>query len=78
MKFFQMPEYRLARELFKLAMSGMPGYNLYNRADRLVEEWGRLQGKEPPGDYKEEKSDDERYDSDSGDDEPYYSDQNDG
>ncbi|KAG7009944.1 hypothetical protein G7Y79_00001g002160 [Physcia stellaris] len=72
LKFFHMPHYRLARELFKLAMSGMRGRDPFDKADRLIQEWDRLQGK-PQVTHEEEESDNERYHTDSADDEPYYS-----
>ena len=77
LKFFHMPHYRLARELFKLAMSGMRGRDPFDKADRLIREWDRLQGK-PQVTYEGEDSDDERYHTDSADDEPYHSGQSDG
>ena len=77
LKFFYMPHYRLARSLFKIAMSGLRGYSPYDKADRLIEEWDRLQGKPQVANDEEELDhfEDEPYGSDQTDDEPYHSDQ---
>ena len=76
-KFFHMPQYRLARSLFRLAMSGMRGNNPYDRADRLIQEWDTLQGKPPPADYDFDQSEGGSYHSDADFDQiegqPYHS-----
>ena len=44
-KYFYMPEYRLARSLFSLAIRGMRSNDAFPKTDRLVREWEELQAK---------------------------------
>lgn len=45
LKYLYMPEYRLARSLFQLAMHGLRSNDAFPKTDRLVQEWDELQGK---------------------------------
>ena len=45
LKYFYMPEYRLARSLFQLAIHGLRSNDAFPKTDRLVQEWDELQGK---------------------------------
>ena len=45
LKYFYMPEYRLARSLFQLAIHGLRSNDAFPKTDRLVQEWDELQGR---------------------------------
>ena len=47
LKYLYMPEYRLARSLFQLAIHGLRSNDAFPKTDRLVQEWDELQGKSP-------------------------------
>ena len=43
LKYFYLPEYRLARSLFHVAMSGLRSQDAFTRTDRILQQWEELQ-----------------------------------
>lgn len=79
LKFFYMPQYRLARSLFNLAIKGLRSTHSFDTTKRLIKEWDKLQGKPELADSEEDLGDEPYHSDQSGsyqsDEEPYHSDQ---